>query len=95
MAECLPEGFAARIEATNRQFFPENYADLRSENNPTGYESMPAWKIYAEMMSLCVKFYKDKSNSLADRISALDLHRKLLRDTAELAIFEELDSNEV
>ena len=94
MNEFSREALEQKVDNANRRFFPEKFADLKHESEPTSYISVPAWKGYANMAGLCMLFYNDKSNSIDERILALDLHRKLLRDSIELGISDGLDLKE-
>ena len=71
--------FAEKCEQTNREFFPELYAETRYQV-PTGSNSGSALDLFAEIIGLNMMFARDRNNTIADRIAASDVARKTAND---------------
>ena len=86
------EALIAKIEATNRQFFPENFSDTRYIPNSQNHVAASVADEYANIIGISRGLSRDKQLDVRDRIAALDVYRAALRDFVELGIGEELNN---
>lgn len=70
------KAFEERCQKALRLFFPEDYADSRFEVPTEVSAPYAASFLYAEIIGLSLRFARDRKNSVADRIAALEVARK-------------------
>lgn len=82
------EDFLAKVEATKRQFFPESFSDTRYIPNSQENVTASVSGEYANILGMSRGMSRDLQLDVRDRIAALDVYRKALRDVVELGIGE-------
>lgn len=82
------EDVVAKIEAAKRRFFPETFSDTRYIPNSQEHVSASVADEYAQILGMSRGMSRDQQLDVRDRIAALDVYRKALRDVVELGIGE-------